>query len=751
MQNEVFPLDINSQLGLKIEGLRFLLLGTCAVGPLADTALDNGIQVDHLLWESHAHSDTAINTEKNYDANVISLTLRHIYMGASLKMGYGSINDLVWPRLVLTNGINEYFECCVKLIEDRIKTLLPIIEKRNTFFLSFLEPRQNYLGILFPRYELSNPAYFVQQLNEKLASLISQYKNAFFLDANEIVSTVGSMHVRDDYTSHLAHSSYISDWDVALDHNRLQKSTNLTSMYRVAENINNYGYHFWLRLTNSLKILEQKQIVKLIITDLDDTIWRGVAADEDNQDNGIFTEGWPLAYAEALLIFKARGGMLAICSKNDSEATLKRFREIYADRITLEDFVSIKINFNRKSENIAAILSEVNVLPENTLFIDDNPREIDEVTTVYPSLRTLSSDHYDWRRKILFSAETQVAGVTKESSNRTDLIKAKIHRDTNSKGTDRNEWLRSLKLEQNYSLINSLVHPSFSRANELINKTNQFNTTGQKWSSVELAEFFATGGYLVCSFLRDRTIENGLISVVLIKNNLIVQMVLSCRVFGLSSEYATGRVVANLILKNHDSILGNIVDTGKNFTCHGYFKSMQFTDKGKGVFISERAPVHPAFILNKSNDARADTSNLELLLNSVLDGNTRPTTLDAFLRYSAADLIYTQVGCLSGDSMNTTGRSGFLCYGPYVDLPAGSYRICFSGDSMHWMGAETMDICGDEGGEIFLRELLDIKETGPWSAQFAFNLKKSHSRIEFRIFVDSKTQISLNNIEITLF
>ncbi len=49
---------------------------------------------------------------------------------------------------------------------------MPLFTK-PVFFQSFMEPKHNYLGDLLPRFDLSNPAYFVQRLNKVLARAIS--------------------------------------------------------------------------------------------------------------------------------------------------------------------------------------------------------------------------------------------------------------------------------------------------------------------------------------------------------------------------------------------------------------------------------------------------------------------------------------------------------------------------------------------------------------------------------------------------
>jgi FkbH-like protein len=186
-------------------------------------------------------------------------------------------------------------------------------------------------------------------------------------------------------------------------------------------------------------ILRNDSPVKRIITDLDDTLWKGVLAERDDLVPAEHTEGWPLWYVEALLEFKRRGGLLAISSKNDEAPTLDRILKVWGHRLPPSAFCSIKINWEPKSRKIQAILKETNLLASNALFIDDNPRETDEVQWVLPGIRTLTGEPSAWRSVILFSPHTQVARITPESTARTGMAQAKSCR-SSVLGQRTSEW-----------------------------------------------------------------------------------------------------------------------------------------------------------------------------------------------------------------------------------------------------------------------------------------------------------------------
>ena len=134
------------------------------------------------------------------------------------------------------------------------------------------------------------------------------------------------------------------------------------------------------------------------------------------------------------------------------------------------------------------------------------------------------------------------------------------------------------------------------RSFELLNKTNQFNTTGKRWSAAEFQEFLQAGGVCLAAHLTDKNIDNGIVGVALIKRGEIVQTVLSCRVFGLGVELALGSAATTIALRQANSATGRIVDSGKNFTCHRFFEEIGFISNGE-YFLTTKPCVVPNWIL----------------------------------------------------------------------------------------------------------------------------------------------------------
>ena len=73
------------------------------------------------------------------------------------------------------------------------------------------------------------------------------------------------------------------------------------------------------------------------------------------------------------------------------------------------------------------------------------------------------------------------------------MIQAQIQRDTARKELTREEFLLSLALRCKMIAIESTSDSRFPRSLELINKTNQFNTTGRRWKAEECERAFSEG------------------------------------------------------------------------------------------------------------------------------------------------------------------------------------------------------------------------------------------------------------------
>ena len=189
------------------------------------------------------------------------------------------------------------------------------------------------------------------------------------------------------------HGTSLSDGDHDLDQNRLQPTVPMQQHF-VAR---------WLEFYEAMlhevfamyRTARQLDAVKLVAVDLDDTLWRGVAAEGTLGA----AEGWPMGFMETLLYLKKRGIILAIVSKNDEKTALGLWDKLYESRFSIRNFAATRIDWNPKSINVGEIIKAVNVLPGSVLFVDggsDAYFRADDWPKPVPARRVLS---YLWRMK----------------------------------------------------------------------------------------------------------------------------------------------------------------------------------------------------------------------------------------------------------------------------------------------------------------------------------------------------------------
>jgi FkbH-like protein len=465
--------------------------------------------------------------------------------------------------------IAKFEEAKNRLIQT-LNGALKYTENSNllTFVSEFLTPQQSLIGRLLPRHDFRNPTYFVEQLNKVLHEIAAERANTHMVQTDAIASTFGKKFIQEDFVWSWSHASFANDWDSVHDTKRIAVPTKLSDLYPF--NPQDFILAIWSEIDAMFRTIRQQDSVKLVIVDLDDTVWRGVVAEDGIHP--YILEGWPLGMVEALKYLKHRGIILAIVSKNEEARITELWPDILGGRLALDDFAIRKINWRPKADNIQEILTYTNLLPKNVLFIDDNPVERQSVQAAFPTIRTLGEELYSIRRILLWAPELQVPYISQESSRRTEMIQDQVKRETAKSGMSRDDFLASLGVKVSLREITDISHASFPRAFELINKSNQFNTTGQRWSMEACSQAFTHGWKFSTFEVQDNYSSYGLVGVAILNGPHLVQFVMSCRVVGLGVESAVIR-----FLYHHGGLKsGHIVETEANLIVRDLFQKCGF-------------------------------------------------------------------------------------------------------------------------------------------------------------------------------
>lgn len=547
-----------------------LVVGSCLVENLvAEFARTKPVQGDFVLVNFASRLPEAPpRALDRYDLQIVQLPMRTILPDSRFAQ--------------LRHHQPEAYAALFAEAEQRLAIVLDAAMAWNkasgltTFVVNFFRPQQNPLGRLMPRNDLRNLSTFIDRLNARFAELVAGYANSYVLDFDEISASIGRMHVQDDHLWMSSHNSTLSDYDHAHDQRRLHPPEPISR--RSDLRIEAFFAAVHAEVEAMYRSLRQTDAVKLVIVDLDDTLWRGVVAEEGDFDPTTY-EGWPLGVIEALAFLKHRGIVLAIASKNDEAKIRAIWDPLVGARLRLSDFGVIRINWKPKVENVADILEQVNVLPGSVVFVDDNPVERAAVSAAFPGIRTLGADLYGIRRALLWSAETQGPPISAESGRRTEMIQAQVVREQARKLLSREAFLATLDIRITPVTIADAAHARFRRAFELINKTNQFNTTGRRWTLEEMQAGFLRGLRLHAFEVADTFTDYGLVGVVVREGDALTQCVMSCRVVGLDVEAAMMRSVMGEAARDGlERLFAAYVPNGRNDLCASLYRDAGFRE-----------------------------------------------------------------------------------------------------------------------------------------------------------------------------
>lgn len=323
---------------------------------------------------------------------------------------------------------------------------------------------------------------------------------------------------------------------------------------------------------------------KVIDLDLDNTLWGGVIGDDGQ---GGIEIGQETAVAQSFSEFqsfireyKSYGVLLAVCSKNDRENALLGLNHPETV-LKPDDFVSIKANWESKGRNIEEAASELNLLPESFVFVDDNPAEcaivesqLNGVSVV--NLTSVGSAMYNLSRSGFF----EITSISADDIKRTEMYSANAQRAAQQKSfASYSDYLLSLDM---HAVIEDFQPVYLQRITQLANKSNQFSLTTKRYSDKDMEAVCASREHIrLYGKLTDKFGDNGIVSVVIGRckgDALHVELwLMSCRVLKHDMELAMlDELVSQCKKRGISKIVGYYYKTAKNSMVSELYGSFGF-------------------------------------------------------------------------------------------------------------------------------------------------------------------------------
>lgn len=221
---------------------------------------------------------------------------------------------------------------------------------------------------------------------------------------------------------------------------------------------------------------------KGLITDLDETLWSGILGDDGPR--GIF---WDLEhkaqfhalYQTLLNAFAERGTLVAVASKNSVDLVQEAFQRPDL-AVKPEIFFPLEVHWGPKAESVERILRAWNIGPESVVFVDDNLLELEQIKQAFPAMECVEFRKDDPTLLVRLQDRFSKRRILEEDRLRaTSLRNGQILHDPSSGGANLETLLAGAKARMTFHWAKNAASP---RALELVNKTNQFNLNGRRYS-----------------------------------------------------------------------------------------------------------------------------------------------------------------------------------------------------------------------------------------------------------------------------
>jgi FkbH-like protein len=569
---------------------KVLLIGSCLSEEYAKEFRQRRpeIEFEHILFNHVTDINNPQHELKAYQFQFVQLSLRH-------TIGDGVINfkeflDPITRREIIDaafQALDVMFHAATKFHREAGIT---------TFVSTFIVPQSPIIASANDIGTERDLTRLVRRLNERVADLVAEQNNMYLADVDAIAASIGKLGILDDWHHIFMHNgAFFGGWTETLNAPFFLAFPQeaVTTFWPCSQA--SFFDAVWRQLEALYRTVKQIDQVKFVIFDLDNTLWRGQVAQhyQDGEDKPL-SDGWPEGVAETIYHLRARGILVGVCSKNDAEV-VERFwaRAQPTDWVQLDHFVIRRINWRTKAENIAEMIAEVGLTPKSVVFVDDNPVERGSVEAAIPEIRTIGANQFLTKSSLLWAAETLTPMLTAESQARNDMVKGQLERERERTVLSREEFL--LKLECKVALESiGAENVKFGRALELLNKTNQFNTTARRWDYAELQSFLDKGRLYVFQ-VNDRFVAYGLVGVMLVHGGEIVQFAMSCRVLGLDVESAALSAVMReeRVRGFAGAFTGKIESNELNRVCQDIFAKCGFEQSAPGLFRYHREEPPP--------------------------------------------------------------------------------------------------------------------------------------------------------------
>ena len=538
----------------------------------------NKVSINIISSFNHANFVSLLKNSSNFDWEVNEVNYNQVFQtltNSNAKMWKQRSNvTLIWTT---PESISSEFQ----KLQNKDAVNSGLIKKDIDYFCSCVKSIKKYSDIVLV------PNWILKQPNE--SNLAFAYSKNFGVDYNlSIMNYYLSEQLNNEKNFYVLNSSkWLLNCGVSNAYNSklwyLTKTPFSNNFFKqvISDLSNLYG---------SIKGLSKK----LLILDLDDTLWGGIVGEVGWKNLRI---GGHDHLGEAFRDFqiqikslKNQGIILALASKNDEATVIKAINSHPEMILSMKDFVTHRINWEDKAKNIVDIVNELNLGLQSVVFLDDSPFERARVQealpeVLVPELPKDPTDYNTFLSKLRCFDSTHITGEDKVKTNlyKSESKRIKLKQQLKSLS----DWIKTLNLTIE---IESIKNENTPRAVQLLNKTNQMNLSTRRLNEHEFNNWVQTHSNILWTVrAADKFGDYGIIGIlsISIKDNVatLVDFILSCRVVGRYIEETMIEFLKEFCQKNNvNKIKGKYKKTEKNSLCYNFLNKLQLIDNNQYSF-----------------------------------------------------------------------------------------------------------------------------------------------------------------------
>jgi FkbH-like protein len=349
-------------------------------------------------------------------------------------------------------------------------------------------------------------------------------------------------------------------------------------------------------LANLVLALRRPQ-KKVLVLDLDNTLWGGVIGDDGIEgieigDTSPRGEAFK-AFQRYVKSLQHRGVLLAVCSKNDLDKAVEPFEKHPEMVLRMADFAAFVANWEPKADNMRRIADELNLGLDSLVFVDDNAAEIDIVRQFTPEVTAihLGADPAEYCAILQDCRQFEPLAITADDTARSGQYQTeRLRKELLASAVDMDAYLASLEMQARVSSFTAVDVP---RLSQLINKSNQFNLTTRRRTEAEVAALIDAPQYECFSVrLEDRFGDHGLVSIAIghVEGDAlrIDTWLMSCRVLKRQVEHEVCNELARRgLARGCKRLIGVYIATAKNAMVRDHYPELGFSPLPAGDGCAE--------------------------------------------------------------------------------------------------------------------------------------------------------------------